>query len=159
LERPDGLITVVIADVSGKGVAASLLMANLQAAVHVTLMDERDLVRATTRLNTLICQNVASERFITALFGLLDPRERTFTYVNVGHPLPYHLLPDGTIRRLPERAFLPLGVEPDAEYESVTYSLGKEASSLFFYTDGVPDAENDKDEHFGDERLEDLLRA
>src|SRR5205814_943932 len=102
LERPDGLVTIVIADVSGKGVAASLLMANLQAAVHVTLMDDRDLVHATKRLNRLICQNVASERFITAQIGLLDPVARIFNYVNAGHPLPYHVLADGSVRRLPE---------------------------------------------------------
>lgn len=156
--RPDGLITVVIADVSGKGVPAALLMANLQAAVHVLLAEGTDLARAMQRLNLLIHQNVDTERFITGQFGLLDPASRKFRFVNVGHPLPYQVLPNGTVHRLPESSSLPLGVERDVSYEVVDFTV-EPGGTLVMYTDGVPDACNDRDESFGDARLEEMLRS
>ncbi|MCK6484216.1 MAG: SpoIIE family protein phosphatase [Phycisphaerae bacterium] len=158
-ERPDGRITVVIADVSGKGVPAALLMANLQAAVHVTLLEGHELVPAMQRLNKLICQNVDSERFITGVFGIVDPKTRTFHYVNVGHPRPLHLRAGNYMVEVPEPSALPLGVETDIVHEEVVFPMGDGSSTIFLYTDGVPDAQNDKEEFFGQERLETLLRA
>lgn len=156
-ERPDGLITIVVADVSGKGAPASLLMANLQAAVHVTLAEERDLVRATDILNKLICHNVRDSRFITGIFGLLDPATKTFTYVNAGHMGPYLILPDGTVRKIDPEPRLPLGIDLEPHYGMETIELRATPTTLMLYTDGVPDAENPQGEHFGEARLAELL--
>ena len=156
--RPDGLITLVIADVSGKGTPASLLMANLQAAVHVTLATQTDLAAAVNALNRLVCQNVGSGRFITAIFALLDPATRKLTYVNAGHLPPYLLRPSG-ITLVEMEPTLPLGVDCDFNYEAASLDLSPPPVTLFGFTDGIPDAEDDEGQSFGAARLEEALKA
>ncbi len=157
--RPDGLIAVVIADVMGKGIPASLLTANLQAAVQVTLTrPESELAPIVSQLNKLTCRNVSESRFITALFGLLDPDQRTFRYVNAGHPAPYLIGPDRTVSRLAVESALPLGVEDDFEYREEIIRFDEKPVGLFLFTDGVPDAENDSEERYEEQRLFDLLQ-
>ncbi|HUN82472.1 MAG TPA: GAF domain-containing SpoIIE family protein phosphatase, partial [Phycisphaerae bacterium] len=156
--RPDGLITLVIADVSGKGTPASLLMANLQAAVHVTLVSLTDLAAAVNSLNQLVCRNVGSGRFITGIFGLLDPNARKLTYVNAGHLAPYLLRPSG-FEKVQMEPSLPLGVDCDFPYEIGTLDLSPAPVTLLTFTDGIPDAENEQGESFGPQRLEDSLKA
>jgi sigma-B regulation protein RsbU (phosphoserine phosphatase) len=155
--RDDGLITVVMADVCGKGAPAALLMANFQAAVHVTMSHESDLTRVAEILNRLISRNVRDTRFITAIFGLLDPVKRTFTYVNAGH-MPPVLLEAGEAPRIIEvEPALPLGIEPEFVYKSGSIELPTKSSALFFYTDGVPDAEDPQGEQFMEKRLMEAL--
>jgi sigma-B regulation protein RsbU (phosphoserine phosphatase) len=156
--RPDGLVTVVIADVSGKGIPASLLMANLQAGVHLTLEAETDLVRGVAALNKLICGNVSDARFITAVFGLLDPASGRLTYVNAGHPGPYILHEDGAEKLTPEPS-LPLGIDDKFHYTSEVLDFGALPATLFFYTDGVSEAENEQGKQFAEERLAAALKA
>ncbi len=156
--RPDGLVTVVVADVAGKGAPAALLMANLQAAVHVLLREERDLPRAVGLINDLVCSNIRDSRFITALIGLLDPVERSFSYVNAGHMGPYRIHRGGVDKLNPEPN-LPLGLEPANRYCTERIDLAGEAATLFMYTDGVPDAENPQGDRFGEDRLAELLRG
>lgn len=158
--RPDGQIAVVIADVMGKGIPASLLTANLQAAVQVTLTKpETELASVVSQLNKLTCRNVSESRFITAHFGLLDPAKRIFRYVNAGHPAPYVIGPDRAVSRLTVDPALPLGVEDGFEYREEIIQFDEKPVGLFLYTDGVPDAENDSEERFEEQRLFDLLRA
>jgi len=155
--RADGLITVVVADVAGKGTPASLLMANLQAAVHVTLAHQTDLAQIAELLNKLISGNVgSSSRFITAIIGLLDPVKRTFNYFNAGHLAPYLVRADGFKPTVIEPS-LPLGVDPAFEYQPAVIDLNPAPVTLFMYTDGVPDAENEQGEQYGAERLEEAL--
>ncbi|HVP10140.1 MAG TPA: SpoIIE family protein phosphatase [Phycisphaerae bacterium] len=156
--RPDGLVTVVIADVSGKGIPASLLMANLQAGVHLTLVTETDLVRGVEALNELVCGNVSEARFITAIFGLLDPASGRLTYVNAGHPGPYLLHADRAEKLNPEPS-LPLGIEKDFQYAAGTLDFGGLPATVFLYTDGVPEAENEQGKQYGDDRLAAALQA
>lgn len=158
-ERADGLIVVVIADVVGKGVPASLLMANLQAAVHVTLEDETDLARAVDSLNRLICRNVSDSRFITAIFALLDPAARKLTYVNAGHPWPYVLRPGGRAEEVIFESNLPLGIDPEMKCESGVIEITDLPATLFLYTDGVPEAENEQGELLGNDRMARLLET
>lgn len=155
--RPDGRIAVVVADVAGKGVPAALLMANLQAAVHVTLIEDTDLVRTVTMLNRLVCRNVESDRFITGIFGLLDPAARRFTFVNAGHLEP--LVVAGNVVPFASTGCLPLGVEVAAEFTLNELAIPAAPSTVFLYTDGVPDAQNEGGEHFGEPRLVEALRA
>ncbi|MBN2561631.1 MAG: SpoIIE family protein phosphatase [Phycisphaerae bacterium] len=171
--RDDGLVAVVIADVAGKGLPASLPMANLQAAVHLTLTEETDLAHAVDLLNELICRNVADSRFITGIFGLLDPAARIFRYVNAGHPWPYVLRSDERSRahpglkprtsRLVEkpamRSGLPLGIDPNVVYEPGVIEMTDLPATLFLYTDGIVDAENEQRERFQEQRLVSLLEA
>jgi len=158
LLRDDGRVILVIADVVGKGIPASLLMANLQAAVHVTLATENDLVAAVQKLNQLICRNVSDCRFITAVFALLNPATREIQWVNAGHPPPYILRGGGRATAVPITGSLPLGIEPDFSYRLFSEPLGSEPATLFLYTDGVPEAQNSREEPFSEERLAEFLR-
>lgn len=157
--RPDGLIAIVIADVAGKGPPAAMLMANLQAAVHVTMMQEADLVATIDTLNKLICRNVRDSKFITGIFGLLDPKSGRFTYVNAGHMGPYILRGEGVEHVPTEDARLPLGIEADEKYQAETIDCSKGPLTLFFYTDGVSEAENPAGEQFGEPRLAEQLKS
>ncbi len=151
--RPDGLVTIVMADVSGKGIPASLLMANLQAGVHVTLATETDIVAGVDRLNKLICHNVSGGRFITAIFGLFDPEAKTFQFVNTGHLGPYLLRSGGRVQKLNPEPGLPLGIDPDFSYHAETIELSATPVTLLLYTDGIPEAENDVGEQYEEHRL------
>lgn len=157
--RPDGLIAVVVADVCGKGAPAALLMANFQAAVHVTLAQESDLLRAAELLNRLVCRNVKDSRFITGIVGLLNPAQRTFTYVNAGHPPPVVWHGSGSAAPHKEAdSALPFGIEPDFPYALNVVQLGR-PGSLFMYTDGAPDAEDPRGDKFGDDSLLETIAA
>lgn len=160
--RPDGLIAVIIADVSGKGAPAAMLMANLQAAVQVTLAEEADLVKVVGVLNRLICRNVQDSKFITGIFGLLDTSKRIFTYVNAGHLGPYLIhesRTDNRVEKIAPDATLPLGIELNEPYVTQQISLGAEPATLLLYTDGVPDAENPQGEQFGEVRFAETIAA
>jgi len=157
--RDDERVVLIIADVSGKGVPASLLMANMQAAIHVILAEETDLERAASALNDLICRNVGESRFITALFGLIDVESRVFEYVNAGHHAPFLLYGDGRLEEVEVEPCLPLGVEADCAYSTGRIALDKGQTTLFLYTDGVPDAQNEAGDSFGEDRLRDALAA
>ena len=157
--RPDGLIMTIIADVSGKGIPASLLMANMQAAVHVMLHDEKDLALAARRLNQLVCQNVSDGRFITAMLGLLDMDARRFQFVNAGHFSPFVFRGNDRIEEVPIESALPLGIEPDYPYEVAEIMLPDRPSTMLLYTDGVIDAQNEQGENFGPERLAAALKS
>jgi sigma-B regulation protein RsbU (phosphoserine phosphatase) len=154
--RPDGLVGLIVADVAGKGIPASLLMANLQAGVHLILKGDGDLVVGVEALNRLICQNVADAKFITAIFGLLDPRSRTFTYINAGHPAPYVVDGTGAVKLQTEPG-LPLGIEDDFHYTAEVARLPESAATLFVYSDGVPEAENEQGKQYGEGRLAEAL--
>jgi sigma-B regulation protein RsbU (phosphoserine phosphatase) len=155
--RDDGLVAVVIADVAGKGVPASLLMANLQAGVHVMLSEQTDLAFAVCRLNELVCRNVSGGRFITAMIGLLDPSTNRFRYVNAGHLGPYLLHADKRVEKLTPEPSLPLGIEPGFEYAEGEIKLDAVPVTLFLYTDGIPEAENEAGEQYGEQRLQAAL--
>jgi sigma-B regulation protein RsbU (phosphoserine phosphatase) len=158
IQLDDDRIGTIIADVSGKGVAAAMLMANLQAAVRVMLADGDDLIQIVQRLNRLIYDNTNGTKFITALLGVVDTADRIIRYANAGHYPPYHVLADGRVETLPEEAGLPLGVKPDTVYPLVEVPLGDQASSLFLFTDGMTESLNHEDEFFGLGRIEDLLK-
>lgn len=157
--RPDGKIVVVVADVSGKGVPAAMLMANLQAAVRIVMMEDADVTRAVCTLNRLICDNVRESRFITGVFGLLDPARGRFSYVNAGHPEPFILRPGESRRVEREDTHLPLGIEVEEPYEVQELELmdSRGPVTLLFYTDGCPDAENPQGQQLEEPRFAEIV--
>lgn len=159
--REDERVAVVIADVSGKGMPASLLMANLQAAVRIMLDEGTDLPEVVGRLNRLLCQNIGESRFITAIFGLLDLQARLFTCVNAGHPTPYLIHRRATLEKIPapESANLPIGISADHRYEPHVIELGAAPATLVLYTDGVPEAESEQGGQFEEARFAAALEA
>ncbi|MCK4661196.1 MAG: SpoIIE family protein phosphatase [Phycisphaerae bacterium] len=158
IELPDGRLMTLIADVTGEGMAASLLMANLQAAVRVTLLDLDDLSEMLTRWNRLIYGNTDASKFITCLVAILDPHTRTLHLASAGHPLPDLVtLQPPSCRSLEVAPGLPLGVLDDAQYTSVSLALGDAPCTLFYCTDGVFEAMDPDRRQFSLERMHDVL--
>lgn len=151
----DSHVALAIGDVSGKGVPASLLMANLQAALRVIITSQPDLAAVVGQLNNLIHANTGMDKFITFFLGVLDTAAHTLTYVNAGHNIPFLIGDDGTVRLL-DKGGLILGIMPDYQYQTETIPLTK-GDLLLCYTDGVNEAVNQADEEFGEEALRELL--
>jgi sigma-B regulation protein RsbU (phosphoserine phosphatase) len=146
---------VLVGDVSGKGVPAALLMANLQATLRARLPLERDLARLASELDREIDASTPLEAYLTLFVGVLDGRERALRYVNAGHNAPYLLRAAGGLLAL-ESTGRPLGLLPDGGYEQRSVALA-EGDLLFLFTDGLVEAENEAGEPFGSARLEALL--
>lgn len=155
----DTKFAIAIADVSGKGTPASLLMSNIQSALHsfLKLYDEEKFLISdvTEKINELIFENTTIEKFITFFWGILDTEKNIFTYINAGHNPPIHVCTDG-ISYL-DKGGLMLGVlGSNIEYETGQVELGKD-DVILLYTDGVTEAVNKDNEEFGTERLEKII--
>jgi sigma-B regulation protein RsbU (phosphoserine phosphatase) len=160
IELSDGRVAFLVADVTGEGVAAALLMANLQAAVRVTLATSSDIASLLKQWNDLLYSNTDASKFVTCLVGILDPARRELVLGNAGHLLPYVIVPSSAKCEVIEmEGGFPLGVVDDAEYEAHSVSLGAEPCLLYCYTDGVIEAMDPEGELFSTERLHEALRA
>ncbi|MCU0612881.1 MAG: PP2C family protein-serine/threonine phosphatase [Candidatus Eisenbacteria bacterium] len=151
-----GRLVLVVADVSGKGVAAAMLMSNLQSALHVLLSQNLRLDTIVTRLNTLVCRNSPAEMFITLFIGMIDTRTFRLDYVNAGHDEPLIIRGDGTLRL--GACGLLLGMFPEAAYTVGSVEL-RGGDLLALYSDGLTESMSSTEEEFGVERLEHALRA
>ncbi len=152
-----GSLLTAIADVTGKGVPASLLMANLQACLHTMVPMDLTLEELLHHMNRVICNNTSYDKFITVFAGLYHPGSRRFQYVNAGHNPPMLLRPSGELELLEEGGLL-LGVMKDATYERGQAVL-EPGDVLAIFTDGVTEAMSPDEEEFGEERLEQVIRA
>jgi phosphoserine phosphatase RsbU/P len=145
---------VAIGDVSGKGVPAALLMANLQAFLKTSCKHGMQLNEATMLINDLISENTSDGRFITFFWCILADNERKMLYVNAGHNPPL-LIRNNKIIKL-EKGGLLLGVmKTFIPYESESLNLQKD-DLIVLFTDGVSEAKDKYDNEFSDERLETL---
>lgn len=145
---------VAIADVSGKGAPASILMANIQAFLQVICRLGMQIEKSTGLINDLISANTSDGRFITFFWAVLNNKEKQITYVNAGHNPPL-LIRKGKISKLQKGGII-LGVmETTIPYISETIELQKDDVVILF-TDGITEAMNDKGEEFSDERLEEF---
>ncbi len=144
---------LAIGDVSGKGVSAALLMANLQAFLKSICKQNIQLEDATKLLNELVSENTYDGKFITFFWGIFDNNDRTIEFVNAGHNPPI-LVNEKSIQYLSTDGML-LGVEPTI-YRKEKLQLQK-GDILVFYTDGVTEARNINEEEFSCKRLEELL--
>ncbi len=147
----------VMADVTGKGVPAALLVSTLHASLRAYIQSDTNLSELTAKLNKLVYENSPAERFITFFIMILDCSSHTVTYVNAGHNFPYLLRPDsGNVIEL-EANGLPLGMVDDVQYESKQLSLNRN-DVLALYTDGVTEAMDKARQQYSEERLKDVLR-
>ncbi|MBP9191108.1 MAG: PP2C family protein-serine/threonine phosphatase [Ignavibacteria bacterium] len=160
IKLTDTKTALVIADVSGKGTPASLLMANIQSAVHSYLKlyteIDFDLAKVTEKINELIYENTSSEKFITFFWGILDSANNTFEYINAGHNPPY-MLHDDKIVPLTEGGFMIGILDFGINYEVGKIDLNNN-DVVVFYTDGVTEAMDKNGEEFGDARLIDIMK-
>ena len=152
----DDQLGLVIADVSGKGVPAALLMAflraSLRAAIHIGYAPHV----AMSKVNYLLWESIERNQFVTAFYGVLDSTNKTLAYTNAGHNPPLMLDASGDARFI-ERGGLPLGMFRDARYYEY-YLPVEPGQTLVLYTDGVTEAADSKGEEYGRERLERAVR-
>jgi serine phosphatase RsbU (regulator of sigma subunit) len=153
----DGRIAVLVGDVSGKGVGAALLMANIQATLRARLQLESDLARLADSVDHDIAANTPPEVYITLFVGLLDPPRRELKYVNAGHNPQFLLRADGGIERL-DSTGLPIGLLPGRGFEARTVGV-EPGDLLFMYTDGAVEAPNERGDFFDADRLQQALVA
>ncbi|MFZ3216074.1 MAG: SpoIIE family protein phosphatase [Candidatus Acidiferrales bacterium] len=146
---------ICIADVAGKGMPAALLMSNLQAAFRGFASPSLAPETLCARLNSLICRNIASDRFITLFYAQLDGAARQLRYTNAGHNAPIVTHRDGTHSRLLEGGGI-LGVFPIQEYSTGICDLAA-GDRVLLFTDGVTEARSPEGEEFGEARLRELL--
>lgn len=147
----DELIGVVIADVTGHGLPAALLMANFQAAVRVALTAGIPLEDLATRLNSLMFSNTSSSVFVTGILGKMNAETGAFDYISAGHPGPICVTPSGPVLldAEGEKNALPLGVLPTEEFVVQRYEPPEGAATLLFYTDGLSEAESPQGQLLG----------
>lgn len=151
---PDGNTIFAIADVTGKGVPAALLMANLQSMLHVLLPVDISLADATERINNLIHRNTPNDKFITFFWGKYIHDRSIFSYVNAGHNPPLLLRNDSDeFEELSDGGLLLGALETMTPYQQKDVSLQK-GDLIVCYTDGVNEAMNPaQNEEYGEERL------
>jgi serine phosphatase RsbU (regulator of sigma subunit) len=154
---PDGRMAIVLADVSGKGVSAALVMATLSADVRYCLAIERDVAQAVSRINESFCRSGWDDRFATLVVAVLDPLAHRLSIVNAGH-LPVFLRDAaGTVRTVgAEESGLPLGVDPEHAYLGVDVDFDR-GSTLVLYTDGISEAMDHEHRTYGLGRLMRIL--
>ena len=148
---------ICVGDVAGKGITAALLMANLQASFRAFATSEASPQVVCTKLNKFLCANIASGKFVTFFYAVLDADARTLTYENAGHSPGLLLRSDGTTKTLPGGGAV-LGALPDWTYQDYTVQL-QPGDQLLLSTDGITEAKNAKLEEFGEERLLEAARA
>lgn len=152
-----GQLGLCVGDVSGKGLPASLLMANVQATLRGQVPWNDAVAICLARVNKLLCQRIRKGSFVTLCFGLLDPEHHAFTYANAGHNRPLFCTADGAVRRLDLGGLL-LGFLPDHVYQEATLSFAP-GDMLLLYSDGITEAMDATREQFGEERLTALLQT
>ncbi|HET7220593.1 MAG TPA: SpoIIE family protein phosphatase [Vicinamibacterales bacterium] len=152
---PDGRLALLVGDVSGKGVSAALLMANVQATLRARLPLETDLARLADGLDREIDQNTPKSVYVTLFLGILDLEQSRVRYVNAGHNPQFLLRRRGGIEPLSSTG-MPIALYAGHGYQESVVDVAA-GDLLFFYTDGLVETENEKGEMFGAERLQTLL--
>jgi serine phosphatase RsbU (regulator of sigma subunit) len=146
----DGRYALVIADVAGKGIPAALLVSTLHAYLSAYLESGMSLVALSARLNRMIHRASTDDTFITAFFALLDPRTGSVEAVNAGHNTVYWRHADGSVQDL-SLGGIPLGVlDGNLPYHSEQFTLER-GDRIFLYTDGIPEAKNERNELYESE--------
>ncbi|MGD1840578.1 MAG: PP2C family protein-serine/threonine phosphatase [Thermonemataceae bacterium] len=146
-----------IADVSGKGMAAALMMANFQASLRTITRQTTKLIKVIEELNYLIHENAQGENFITFFVGIYHNKEKTLNYINAGHNPPFLFTADGKFRRL-DKGTTVLGVFDPLPFMEETTLAGLSNFLIFSYTDGLNETLNPQEELFGEERIEHFLK-
>ncbi len=154
---PDGRLALLVGDVSGKGVSAALLMANVQATLRARLPLETDLAALADGLDRDVDANTPRSVYVTLFLGILDVDRAELRYVNAGHNPQFLLRAEGGIEPLSSTG-MPIALYAGHGYQEAVVRVSA-GDLLFFYTDGLVETENETGEMFGAERLQTLLAA
>jgi sigma-B regulation protein RsbU (phosphoserine phosphatase) len=156
LDLPDGRLGIAVGDVSGKGVGAALMMASLEASLRALAPVVQNPADLMGRVNSLVFQASASNRFATLFYAEYHPAARRLTYVNAGHNAPVVLRNSGEVLRLDVGGPV-IGLLPQ-RYRQDVFSL-EDDDLIVMFTDGVSESMNIRDEEWGEERLIELAKA
>jgi sigma-B regulation protein RsbU (phosphoserine phosphatase) len=149
-------IAIVIADVSGKGVPAALLMASLQSSLRAEADAHKQPYQVISTLNRVIYEHTSGDTFVTIFYGLIDFEAAALTYCNAGQTPPIVMSKDLSSKMLDETDIV-IGIDSGAQYKDTTLPL-REGDLIFLYTDGITDELDEADEPYGERRLLDELR-
>jgi len=145
-------VIFAVADVAGKSIPAAMLMATFQASLKTLSTTQVALPELVADMNKYACSNSQGGlRFTTAFLAEYDAARRVFTYINAGHNNPILRRSNGSIERL-DAGGLPIGIQPEAKYESASVALAP-GDWLIIFTDGLVEAENARQEEYGETRL------
>jgi sigma-B regulation protein RsbU (phosphoserine phosphatase) len=147
----DGRFAITIADVSGKGVPAALLMSNVQASLRAFCNGDREITEAIAQVNRSVARAASGGKFITLFYGEVDYGRGVLRFSNAGHNYPMLRRSDGSIVELTDGGLL-LGLFEDAEYDrgEIPFAPG---DALLLYSDGISEAADSRGQQFGEDRL------
>ncbi len=146
---------VVIADASGKGMPAALMIAQTQAMIRSEVNNGTPIASMLKNVNQQLAATTSAEKYVTLFYGELDTRRGTFHYANAGHNYPILARSDGTIELLKTGGLI-IGALPHMEYEEDTVILGPD-DMLVLFTDGLSEAMNESEVEYGEDRLRELV--
>jgi sigma-B regulation protein RsbU (phosphoserine phosphatase) len=150
-------LVIGIADVSGKGLPAAMVMSNVQAGLHTLLLQEKFAVGpAMTTLNQVVCGNVSAGRFVTMFLAEMDKNGRAMRYVLAGHDPPLQITRAGGVRKLEEAGTFFLGLSSNTSYKPGNAVLSA-GDVVCLYTDGITEAMDQDEAFFGEDRLQSVL--
>jgi sigma-B regulation protein RsbU (phosphoserine phosphatase) len=155
LQRPDGCLAFAIADISGKGISAAILMSNVHAVLRTLFEAGHPAGELCSQLNRQLHRVTEGTKFATAFYAEWSELDRCLTYVNAGHPAPILLgsLADHLLRT----GGPPLGIFPDTEFQTGRLVL-QPGDMIVLYSDGITDAGENSGREFGEARLEAVVR-
>jgi sigma-B regulation protein RsbU (phosphoserine phosphatase) len=147
---------MVMADVSGKGVPASLFMAITKTLIKTHTFIEDSPEKIFSYVNKVICDNNQDDMFVTAWLGILDLKTGLVKAVNAGHEYPAIMLPEKGFSLFQDKHTLPIGSMDGISFEQYEFLLPP-GSKLYLYTDGVTEATNKDEKLFGTDRMMEAL--
>jgi len=150
LPLEDGRLGVILGDVSGKGLAAALLMSSTRSILRLLAEDGRPPSEVLQRINRTLLKELPTRRFVTMIYAVLDAARRRLVFANAGHPYPL-LVDSAGGRFLPTEAGFPLGIR-DSGFAERAVEL-PEGSRLVLYSDGLSEARSSKEEEYGTDRI------
>ncbi|HSG99860.1 MAG TPA: GAF domain-containing SpoIIE family protein phosphatase, partial [candidate division Zixibacteria bacterium] len=157
IKLDDERYCLVIADASGKGMPAAMVITQIQAMIRSELNNNVGIQRALANVNNYLVSLTSAEKYATLCLGIFNSADNSFEYVNAGHNYPALIRRDGSIERLAVGGMI-VGAFPGAQYESATVTLNSE-EFIFFFTDGISETMNEAEEEYGEDRLIDFLRS
>jgi serine phosphatase RsbU (regulator of sigma subunit) len=153
----DGRVGLAIADVSGKGIPAALIMAGFRMSLLAEIRNEFAIRAVMRKVNSLLHESTDRDKFVTAFYGVLDFKHRVLIFSNAGHNPPILRRAGGHCEYL-EEGGVAFGVLPDARYEERPIAI-RPGDLLVMYTDGITETEAPSGEQFGTLRLEQVMSA
>jgi sigma-B regulation protein RsbU (phosphoserine phosphatase) len=153
----DGDLAFWLGDISGKGMPAALLMANIQGVLRSRTIIEKNIVDCMSKVNVSMCENSEDDKFATLFYARLNTKTNQFSFISAGHNNLIHLRKDGEIK-IYVTDDIPVGIYPGYLYSEKKIEIST-GDSLIVYSDGIIEAENIHEEPFGEPRLVEILNT